>query len=54
MRFSHFAVLNCNLFLCAAYISDKIGPIIVGFGWLIVFFVAAYFESKGLKNDQTI
>ncbi len=46
MNWSQFAVLNCNLFLVAGYISDKIGPLIPAVGWLLVFFYIVYKDAR--------
>ena len=46
MNWSQFAILNCNLFLVAGYITDKIGPLILAIGWLLVLIYIWYKESK--------
>lgn len=46
MNWSQFAILNCNLFLGVAYITDKIGPIIVAIGWALVTFYIWYKDAR--------
>lgn len=46
MNWSQFAILNSNLFLGVAFITDKIGPIIVAVGWALVNFYILYKDAR--------
>jgi len=46
MNWPQFAILNCNLFLVAGYITDKIGPLILAVGWLLVLFYIGYKDAR--------
>lgn len=52
MRYDQFAILNCNIFLCAGYITNKIGPLILAIGWFAVLFYMMYTERKYKKLEQ--
>lgn len=46
---SQFSILNANIFLGVAYISDKWTPIALAVGWLFIAIYAHRLEKKALK-----
>ncbi len=46
MNHYHFAVLNCNLFIIATYLTEKIGPMVLAALWALFAIYVVYQERN--------